>query len=66
MLRFYAYYLWQVWPIFAILLLVGLAGALVEVALFSFLADTVDMAQHTAPADFSANTPTRWCGWRSW
>lgn len=44
----------------------GLAGALVEVALFSFLADTVDMAQHTAPADFSANTPTRWCGWRSW
>ncbi|MEE9941155.1 MAG: ABC transporter ATP-binding protein [Achromobacter xylosoxidans] len=51
-LRFYAYYLWQVWPIFAILLLVGLAGALVEVALFSFLADLVDMAQNTAPADF--------------
>ena len=46
-LRFYAYYLLQVWPIFAVLLVVGLAGALVEVALFSFLADIVDLARDT-------------------
>ena len=52
MLRFYAYYLLQVWPIFAVLLVVGLAGALVEVALFSFLADIVDLARDTPPAEF--------------
>ena len=51
-LRFYAYYLLQVWPIFAVLLVVGLAGALVEVALFSFLADIVDLARDTPPAEF--------------
>ena len=30
----------------------GLAGALVEVALFSFLADIVDLARDTPPAEF--------------
>ncbi len=51
-LRFYAYYLMQVWPIFAALLVVGLGAALVEVALFSYLATIVDLAQATPPAQF--------------
>jgi ATP-binding cassette, subfamily B, multidrug efflux pump len=50
--RFYAYYLLQVWPIFVILLLVGLGAALVEVALFQFMATIVDLAQATAAAEF--------------
>lgn len=36
-LPFYLYYLRQVWPCFAALLVVGLVGALIEVALFSYL-----------------------------
>lgn len=50
--RFYAYYLLQVWPIFVILLLVGLGAALVEVALFQFMATIVDLAQATPAAEF--------------
>ena len=50
--RFYAYYLGQVWKIFAAALLVGLAVALVEVALFDFLGRVVDMAQKTPAAVF--------------
>ena len=34
---FYLYYLRQVWPSFAALLVVGLASALIEVSLFSYL-----------------------------
>lgn len=50
--RFYAYYLRQVWKIFAVALLVGLAVALIEVALFDFLGRVVDMAQKTPAAEF--------------
>lgn len=50
--RFYAYYLRQVWKIFAVALLVGLAVALIEVALFDFLGRVVDMAQKTPAAVF--------------
>ncbi|WAG80663.1 ABC transporter ATP-binding protein/permease [Metapseudomonas furukawaii] len=46
-LRFYIHYLRQVWPLFAALLLVGLAVALIEVALFSFLGRIVDLVQAT-------------------
>lgn len=52
--RFYAYFLLEVWPVFALLLAVGLAGALIEVALFGFLGRLVDLAQATPPADFFA------------
>ncbi|KAF1006449.1 MAG: putative multidrug export ATP-binding/permease protein [Luteibacter sp.] len=55
--RFYAYYLRQVWKIFAWALAVGLAVALIEVALFDFLGRVVDMAQNTAPSAFF---PTHW------
>lgn len=50
--RFYAWYLREVWGVFALLLLVGLVGALIEVALFSFLGRLVDMAQTTPGAEF--------------
>jgi len=55
---FYAYYLRQVWPSFAALLLVGLASALIEVALFSYLCRIIDLVNHSTPTTlFSDNWP---------
>ena len=51
-LPFYTYYLKQVWPSFAALLIVGLFGALIEVALFSYLSRIIDLAQGTPNVDF--------------
>ncbi|EJM75860.1 MULTISPECIES: ABC transporter ATP-binding protein [unclassified Pseudomonas] len=51
-LPFYTYYLKQVWPSFAALLTVGLFGALIEVALFSYLSRIIDLAQGTPNANF--------------
>ncbi|WP_268797443.1 ABC transporter ATP-binding protein [Pseudomonas huanghezhanensis] len=51
-LPFYVYYLRQVWPSFAALLVVGLIGALIEVALFSYLSRIIDLAQGTPNPDF--------------
>jgi len=51
-LPFYTYYLKQVWPSFAALLFVGLVGALIEVALFSYLSRIIDLAQGTPNANF--------------
>jgi ATP-binding cassette subfamily B multidrug efflux pump len=51
-LAFYVYYLRQVWPSFAALLVVGLVGALIEVALFSYLSRIIDLAQGTPDKDF--------------
>ncbi|VVO26915.1 ABC transporter ATP-binding protein [Pseudomonas fluorescens] len=51
-LPFYTYYLKQVWPSFAVLLIVGLVGALIEVALFSYLSRIIDLAQGTPNVDF--------------
>lgn len=48
--RFYAYYLRQVWPCFAGLLVVGLVGALIEVALFSYLSKIIDLVNTSHPA----------------
>lgn len=51
--RFYAYFLREVRGVFAFLLVVGLLGALIEVALFGFLGRIVDMIQATpGPAFF--------------
>ncbi|MET3448736.1 ABC transporter ATP-binding protein [Ralstonia sp. 1138] len=51
--RFYAYFLREVRGVFAFLLIVGLLGALIEVALFDFLGRIVDMIQATpGPAFF--------------
>ncbi|MCW0976327.1 ABC transporter ATP-binding protein [Pantoea agglomerans] len=55
---FYLYYLRQVWPSFAALLLVGLASALIEVSLFSYLSRIIDMVNHSTPATlFRDNWP---------
>jgi len=51
-LAFYIYYLRQVWPTFAVLLVVGLIGALIEVALFRYLSTIIDMAQGTPNVNF--------------
>ncbi|SEC23515.1 ATP-binding cassette, subfamily B, multidrug efflux pump [Pseudomonas mohnii] len=51
-LPFYTYYLKQVWPSFAALLFVGLVGALIEVALFSYLSRIIDLAQGTPNVNF--------------
>jgi ATP-binding cassette, subfamily B, multidrug efflux pump len=51
-LPFYTYYLKQVWPSFAVLLIVGLIGALIEVALFSYLSRIIDLTQGTPNVDF--------------
>ncbi|OCS47302.1 ABC transporter ATP-binding protein [Ralstonia pickettii] len=50
--RFYAYFLREVRGVFAFLLVVGLLGALIEVALFDFLGRIVDMIQATPSAEF--------------
>lgn len=51
-LSFYIYYLRQVWPSFVALLVVGLIGALIEVALFSYLSRIIDLAQGTPNTHF--------------
>lgn len=51
-LPFYLYYLRQVWPSFAALLVVGLIGALIEVALFSYLSRIIDLVNTTPSAGF--------------
>jgi len=51
-LRFYAHYLRQVWPLFIAVLVVGLAAAVIEVSLFSFLGRIVDLAQATPSSEF--------------
>lgn len=51
-LPFYLYYLRQVWPSFAILLVVGLIGALIEVSLFSYLSQIIDLTKDTPPGSF--------------
>ncbi len=52
--RFYTYYLREVRGIFVFLLVVGLLGSLIEVALFDFLGRLVDLAHSTPSADFFA------------
>jgi ATP-binding cassette subfamily B multidrug efflux pump len=61
---FYFYYLRQVWPSFVALLVVGLAQALIEVALFSYLSRIIDLVNHSTPATlFSDNWQTLlWMG----
>ncbi|MGD9426331.1 ABC transporter ATP-binding protein [Pantoea sp. NSTU24] len=55
---FYFFYLRQVWPSFAALLVVGLASALIEVSLFSYLSRIIDMVNHSTPATlFRDNWP---------
>ncbi|ATH83177.1 multidrug ABC transporter ATP-binding protein [Ectopseudomonas mendocina] len=50
MLRFYGHYLRQVWPLMLAVLIVGFVAAVIEVALFSFLGQLIDMAQASTDA----------------
>ncbi|RDI98240.1 ABC transporter ATP-binding protein [Dyella solisilvae] len=50
--RFYVFYLRQVWPVFAAALVVGFGVAIVEVSLFGFIGNIVDMAKGAPAADF--------------
>jgi ATP-binding cassette subfamily B multidrug efflux pump len=50
--RFYMFYLRQVWPIFAAAIVVGFGVALVEVSLFGFIGNIVDMAKGVPSKDF--------------
>lgn len=53
--KFYFHYLRQIWLVLFILLIVGLLVALVEVALFKYIAKIIDMAQTTNPKDIFNN-----------
>lgn len=50
MLRFYGHYLKQVWPLMLAVLVIGFFAAVIEVALFSFLGQLIDMAQASTDA----------------
>lgn len=50
MLRFYGHYLRQVWPLMLAVLIAGFVAAVIEVALFSFLGQLIDMAQASTDA----------------
>ncbi|ALN20274.1 ABC transporter ATP-binding protein [Ectopseudomonas mendocina] len=50
MLRFYGHYLRQVWPLMVAVLVIGFFAALIEVALFNFLGQLIDMAQASTDA----------------
>ncbi|MFP6848171.1 MAG: ABC transporter ATP-binding protein [Pseudomonas sp.] len=52
MLAFYIHYLRQVWPLMIAVLVVGFVAALIEVALFSFLGQLIDMTQNTPSGEF--------------
>ena len=54
LLPFYAHYLRQVWPLMLAVMAVGFFAALIEVALFSFLGQLIDMTQATPSGEFFA------------
>lgn len=56
LVAFYWHYVRQVWPLFVALLLVGIVVALIEVMLFAFLGQLVDLMKAAAtPANFLAD-----------
>jgi ATP-binding cassette, subfamily B, multidrug efflux pump len=53
---YYVYFIRPVWPAFAALLIAGLLGALIEVALMTFIGNLVDLMRAAAsPAHFMAD-----------
>ncbi|MGE8496411.1 MAG: ABC transporter ATP-binding protein [Pseudomonas sp.] len=51
-LPFYLHYVRQVWPLMIVVMVVGFVAALIEVALFSFLGQLIDMTQNTPSGEF--------------
>ncbi|MGH1478815.1 MAG: ABC transporter ATP-binding protein [Geminicoccales bacterium] len=59
LLAFYWHFARQIWPLFALLLFIGLVVALIEVSLFAFLGEIIDMVrQATDSATFFADHGT--------
>jgi ATP-binding cassette subfamily B multidrug efflux pump len=52
LLAFYTYFILPVWPAFAALLVAGLVGSLIEVALMTFVGRIVDLMKAPSPAHF--------------
>src|SRR5690606_12774917 len=53
---FYWHFIRPVWPVFVLLLVVGLIGSLIEVALYAFIGDIVDrMKEAPSPETFIAD-----------
>ncbi|MGI9420843.1 MAG: ABC transporter ATP-binding protein [Geminicoccaceae bacterium] len=53
LLAFYWHFIRQVWPFFVALLVIGLFGALIEVSLFAFLGEIVDLVRNaSSPESF--------------
>jgi ATP-binding cassette subfamily B multidrug efflux pump len=64
-LRFFWYYVRQVWPAFVGVMVAGFFSGIIELSLFAFLGQVVDLARAAAtPADFFAQHGTRliWMG----
>ncbi len=64
-LLFFWHYIRQVWPSFLAVLVFGLAGGIIEISLFAFLGQLVDLARAAkTPADFFAEHGNRllWMG----
>lgn len=60
LLAFYAHFCRQIWPVITALLAVGLVGAVVEVVLFAFLGELVDLIRVAESPDtfFAQHGPT--------
>jgi ATP-binding cassette subfamily B multidrug efflux pump len=59
LLAFYAHFVQPIWPVFAILLVAGLLGSVIEVALLAFVGSLVDMMKGAqSPAQFFADHGT--------
>ncbi|MGI9450152.1 MAG: multidrug ABC transporter ATP-binding protein, partial [Geminicoccaceae bacterium] len=48
LLPFYKHFVRQIWPLFALLLFIGLVVAVIEVSLFAFLGEIIDMVRQAA------------------
>ena len=59
LLAFYSHFVRPIWPVFAFLLVAGLLGSLIEVALLAFVGSLVDMMRSAqSPAQFFADHGT--------
>jgi ATP-binding cassette subfamily B multidrug efflux pump len=56
LLAFYAYFISPVWPAFAALLVAGLVGSLIEVALMTFVGQIVDLMKAAPTPAHSPST----------
>lgn len=58
LIAFYWHFIRQVWPTFVVLMATGGTVALLEVAMFRYIGQIIDLLKTTAPADFFAQEGT--------